>query len=62
MMAVLSDHELRFAGAVTSTEPSVSICLAILFKGDVVQQAWPKPVARPTAEITSTPGIGPGLS
>lgn len=40
----------------TSTEPSVPICLAVLFRGDFVQQAWPKPVARPTAEITDPPG------
>lgn len=46
----------------TSTESSVPICLALLFKGDFVQQTWPKPVARPTAEITSPPGIGLGLS
>lgn len=56
--AVLSRRELKHAGAVTSLEPSVPICLTVLFRGDFVQQAWPRPVAGPTAEITSPPGTG----
>lgn len=54
-------HGLRLAEAMTSTEPLVPICLAVLFRGDFVQQAWPKPVARPTTEITGPPGTGLGL-